>query len=310
MRHNVAIRNIEIEEFYEGVYLYESSNNNISGNNIAHNGDGISLHGYSSNNSISGNNIAANDGDGIYLFNSSGNNISGNNINNITANNRYGIFLYYSSRNSVYHNNFANNFGQAYVTPPDYANAWDEGYPSGGNYWSDYSGTDLFSGPYQNETGTDGIGDTPYVIGVNNTDYYPLGGPWSQAHDVRITDLNTSKKTCTPFPTVSQNCTVSISLRIENQGSYSETFNVTIFANDIDIGFFENITLAFRNSAILSFVWDTTGFGRGNYTISAVVDPVPGEVNTENNEFHDCWILITGLGDINADQTVDIFDCV
>ena len=88
MRHNVAIRNIEIEEFYEGVYLYESSNNNISGNNIAHNGDGISLHGYSSNNSISGNNIAANDGDGIYLFNSSGNNISGNNINNITANNR------------------------------------------------------------------------------------------------------------------------------------------------------------------------------------------------------------------------------
>jgi hypothetical protein len=58
-------------------------------------------------------------------------------------------------------------------------NKWDNGYPSGGNYWSDYNGTDLYSGPYQNVTGSDGIGDTPYVIDANNTDHYPLMGAFT-----------------------------------------------------------------------------------------------------------------------------------
>jgi hypothetical protein len=55
---------------------------------------------------------------------------------------------------------------------------WDNGYRSGGNYWSDYNGTDSYKGQYQNETGSDGIGDTPYVIDANNTDNYPLMFPW------------------------------------------------------------------------------------------------------------------------------------
>jgi hypothetical protein len=58
-------------------------------------------------------------------------------------------------------------------------NAWNNGYPSGGNYWSDYNGTDFYSGPYQNVTGSDGIGDTSYVIDANNTDDYPLMGGFS-----------------------------------------------------------------------------------------------------------------------------------
>ena len=60
-----------------------------------------------------------------------------------------------------------------------YANFWDDGYPSGGNYWSDYTGVDLFSGSYQNETGSDGIGDAPYIIDENNVDRYPLMGPFN-----------------------------------------------------------------------------------------------------------------------------------
>jgi hypothetical protein len=54
---------------------------------------------------------------------------------------------------------------------------WDAGYPSGGNFWSDYNGTDSQNGSYQNQTGSDGIGDTPYVIDANNTDRYPLMAP-------------------------------------------------------------------------------------------------------------------------------------
>ena len=45
-------------------------------------------------------------------------------------------------------------------------NSWDDGYPSGGNYWSDYNGTDSLKGPYQNLTGSDGVGDVPYKIPI------------------------------------------------------------------------------------------------------------------------------------------------
>jgi hypothetical protein len=53
-------------------------------------------------------------------------------------------------------------------------NFWDDAYPSGGNWWSNYNGTDVYSGSHQNITGSDGIGDTPYIIDSSNQDRYPL----------------------------------------------------------------------------------------------------------------------------------------
>src|SRR5439155_1625322 len=52
---------------------------------------------------------------------------------------------------------------------------WDDGYPSGGNFWSDYTGVDNCSGPNQDVCpDPDVIGDTPYTIDANNSDRYPL----------------------------------------------------------------------------------------------------------------------------------------
>jgi len=50
-------------------------------------------------------------------------------------------------------------------------NVWDDGYPSGGNYWSDYTGVDANS---------DGIGDTPYILDAQNVDNYPLMQPFNK----------------------------------------------------------------------------------------------------------------------------------
>jgi len=102
--------------------------------------------------------------------------------NNIT-NNYCGIWLdsfFVSSNNTIYHNNFIDNTNQVtFLGAESLENVWDNGYPSGGNYWSDYTGNDTHSGPCQNQTGSDGIGDTLYIVYENNKDNYPLMGMFS-----------------------------------------------------------------------------------------------------------------------------------
>jgi parallel beta-helix repeat protein len=93
--------------------------------------------------------------------------------NNMIWNSTYGIYLPESADNTIYHNNFINNSIQAYVTP-NCNNTWDDGYPSGGNYWSDYTDIDNNKGPDQDILGSDGIWDHQYVINENNTDRYPF----------------------------------------------------------------------------------------------------------------------------------------
>jgi parallel beta-helix repeat protein len=154
-----------------GVYLYYSSNNNmLSGNNVTGNTYGVYLVSSSNNNVLSGNNLTGNSGTGISLDSSDNNVFLGNNV---TGNSGSGIVLSHSNNNTFYHNNFISNSQQVSLTSSG-ANSWDMGYPSGGNYWNNYAVADIFSGPYQNVTGSDGIGDLPYVIDANNTDRYPL----------------------------------------------------------------------------------------------------------------------------------------
>ena len=74
---------------------------------------------------------------------------------------------------SVFHNDFARNVRQAQAEGTRMV--WDDGYPSGGNFWSDYMGIDNCSGPNQTVCpNPDGIGDTPYSIDANNSDRYPF----------------------------------------------------------------------------------------------------------------------------------------
>jgi parallel beta-helix repeat protein len=89
------------------------------------------------------------------------------------------------SNNSIFHNNFINNtYPFIYKV---YGTIWDDGYPSGGNYWSRYNGIDLHSGPYQNETGPDGMGDAQYAVNTYDVDRYPLMHPYGS---VRNLDTN------------------------------------------------------------------------------------------------------------------------
>jgi hypothetical protein len=135
----------------------------------------------SSHNIISRNNIILNREGGIYGVGGFSTVIIENNIINngfLVIDNRslYAIEFYSSSNNKIYHNNFINNTGQAYSFTS--INAWDNNYPFGGNYWSDHEFIDEFSGPNQDQPGSDGICDKPYIIDENNIDRYPLMKPY------------------------------------------------------------------------------------------------------------------------------------
>jgi len=222
-RKNVTIKNIEIRQFIFGIYLSNSSdisiyNNNITHseaiglivqlssdndvttNNIKYNYIGIRLD-EADNNCISGNQIVANGpGGGMFLLSSTNNSMFRNNVtknwigiglgpssknnvineNVISANLGYDISIS-SSNNTIFHNDL-NNRSQIFLSG-SFNNLWDDGYPSGGNYWSNYEE----EYPDAEELDGSGIWDTPYVVDENNQDNYPLMEPWTPTPPIPTT---------------------------------------------------------------------------------------------------------------------------
>jgi parallel beta-helix repeat protein len=192
--NNTIVGNTIINATDKAINLDGRGNDTVANNTITQSGTGIKLGGYAdytiSNNTLFG------CGEGLRLDlvqNSTivGNTLSGNdkaievilstdNVfsrNHIMFSSQIGMRLFInSSNNLIYHNNFVNNGIQALDDRND--SLWDDGYPSGGNYWSDYQGNDTLSGPNQNIPGGDGIGDTPHnITGGPNQDRYPLMNP-------------------------------------------------------------------------------------------------------------------------------------
>jgi hypothetical protein len=79
---------------------------------------------------------------------------------------------YYIPYNLLYHNNFIGQGSVYLIMAENYnINTWDNGYPSGGNYWINLVGSDPDG---------DGISNTPYTIHGEpevNVDRYPLMKP-------------------------------------------------------------------------------------------------------------------------------------
>jgi parallel beta-helix repeat protein len=208
----ITVENLNLSNTNEGIQVWYSNNIRIA-NNIMTNNTCVGIWATSSSSITILDNYITNSWFGIYITYSEDFLIKRNSItkcisgidlrldsnftiveNNITNSDFAGIVLMASSNNRIYHNNFINNakqVGSSYGS----INIWDDGYPSGGNYWSDYTGVDLYSGPFQNETGSDGIGDTPYVINENNTDRYPLMSPYGMgAISGKVTDALTGER--------------------------------------------------------------------------------------------------------------------
>jgi hypothetical protein len=81
---------------------------------------------------------------------------------------------------------------------------------------------------------------------------------------------------------VGQGYTMQTNVTVTNQGDFTETFNVTLYANTTAIET-KQVTLISGASTIITFTWNTTSFAKGNYTIWAYAWPVQGETDTNDN---------------------------
>lgn len=101
----------------------------------------------------------------------------------------------------VFHNNFLYNRIAA-IDDEDrmFQEAWDDGYPSGGNFWTDYAGVDRCSGVFQDVCpDPDGIGDTPYLIDFDSRDFYPFMEPFIRPNRAPILEaMSVSPATAIP----------------------------------------------------------------------------------------------------------------
>ena len=305
----------------DGMYTYNSHNNTLSENQaIGNMRDGIWVD-TSSNNTLMHNNVSRNAANGIYLLTATKcqvryNNVVGNNFvglqlsvdannnsivgNYVSENVRYGISLYDCLYNKIFSNNFVNRY-QAQVFLGS-SNSWDNGYPEGGNFWSDYVGGDLFWGPYQNMTGSDGTGDTPYIINSDNRDRYPMMSQ-TRVHDVAVLSAGVSLDQ--PY----QGWSIGINLTAKNVGDYVESFNVTVFCDGSVIGTFKVNNLPVQESVNLAFEWNTSGLTPCHtYIVRCQADPVLGETSVEDNTYVTGNVHIKMIGDVDGNGKINIID--
>ncbi|MCW3985479.1 MAG: C25 family cysteine peptidase [Candidatus Bathyarchaeota archaeon] len=122
-------------------------------------------------------------------------------------------------------------------------------------------------------------------------------------HDVAVTGISLVDTV------VGEEYQARIRVTVANEGTYAENFNITVYANGTLINTTQ-IALSPLNSTTITVIWDTTGWMKGNYTISANATSVLGETDMADNTMVNGTIIITIVGDVDGDRDVDIYDIV
>jgi uncharacterized repeat protein (TIGR01451 family) len=208
--------------------------NTIMENNITGSLAGIWIQ-YSNDSNVARNNMTENASFGVWIGFSSNSTVH----ENFIKGSQVGTGLHKSNDSFIHHNDIVDCFWPAGIENST-SSVWDDGYPSGGNYWSDFSERypdvqDVYSGPNRDRPGSDGIWDKPYVINnpvgtQEHQDNYPLTYPFT-GHYTYMTNFTlreVSSLKSTMYESISlsrwiiQNATVS--------GDFSGSVNMTTLA--------------------------------------------------------------------------------
>jgi nitrous oxidase accessory protein NosD len=249
--------------------------NTVAKNVVEHSVDGVKIDG--SDNVVYANRITNNErGLVIDSRRSVSNLVEGSLSNtffaNYIANNLLGVaFFSYLGTNLTsifYHNNLIDNTYQVNTKFSDCGNSYfDNGEK--GNYWSDYTGTDVDG---------DGVGDTPYVIDDKRQDRYPLMAPF----DIDSVQLDLSEwmsppsvHLISPENTTYASANVALEFTVSKQTSWmgyslNGEANITITENTTLLG------LSYGSHNITVYAKDIVGRSGASETIYfSVAEPFP-----------------------------------
>jgi hypothetical protein len=121
-------------------------------------------------------------------------------------------------------------------------------------------------------------------------------------HDVAVLNVSPNKRV------VGQNCTMNMTVTVQNGGIVSETFNVTVYCNLTVVSVLQIQSLPANENWTIPFTWNATGSPYGNYTLSATADLIPGEVHIDDNTLTNGTLYVGLVGDVNGDGKVDMRD--
>lgn len=236
--------------------IYNVINNNCL--NIGSSEAGLQIANNSDNNNIIGNEINNNNISGVLFSTFSDSNLM--ELNSISGN-HYGIyFQVFDSNNIFYLNEFINN--NIHVSGVSASRSWNSDVKIAylynntnftnhlGNYWDNYAGQD---------SNGDGVGDTPYTVGIAN-DLYPLMElpeyytiiPSSTTVDLVSVQSNSTKENVS---LITHTATLSASITGDFNGTIDFTGLQLVIINS---GFFVNNGF-FRSS------WTSTFGGNQSY---------------------------------------------
>ncbi len=170
----------------------------------------------------------------------------------------------------LYDNNFVDNTYQVNTLFSAKSDYFDN--EKGGNYWSDYHGTD---------SNGDGIGDTPYVIDANRSDRYPLmtlfnisNAPnlipdWAQASAIQLINPQSTYPTgAITLDFVVNKQTVWTGYSLDGQNNITINGNITL----------SNLSTGAHNLTVYS---SDTYYNTGSSTINFTVESIfAGTVST------------------------------
>lgn len=301
---NTVEKNIASKSQVGILILQNSYNNKFAFNEISDNGLGIIAFG-SNNNKFLQNRITHSDGQSLHLVDSNNSIVAGNDI----SNNSYDILLSRTENTTIYHNNFIDNSNQVYLYQA-VDTKWDDGYPSGGNFWSYYTDVDLFNGPNQDLLGMDGIWDHPYVVDVDNRDMYPLVKPWPTIPatvDVDPDTLNLRSRgnwitAYIELPTRYDLNNIDVST-VTLEDTFSVDPNAPTQIGDHDIDGVPDLMVRFNRTQLESYIYHVLGIRYGSVTLKItgqLYDGTPFEGSDT--------IQVKFAGDVNNDGTINILD--
>ena len=292
--NNLVYENEIANNGNDGLFFSHSSYNTVYNNEILNNTHGIVISG-SNSISIFGNKIA-NNTKGIFLGQSNNATIF---ENNIKANKEIGVSLEFGSYYStLYHNNFVDNAQQVYIYGS--TGVWDDGYPSGGNYWSDYNGSDKCWGEGQTLSGSDMIGDTPYVIieRLPYKDRYPLMERWPMLNcwyfeDNRVMIISDSSIADFGFNKKRGEITFNVAV---DKSDFSKLIVSKLLLDGAFNFYIDNLLSVFPVGWSSKFHMINLTYSQGNHSIKII-----GEYTSP---------CTPECPDVNRDGIIDIFDVI